>query len=415
MGRSAMDVVLDRFEKKKDSWTIQPAKLKCGKWTISVKDDALYDEIGRSELCKQVYELQKEGLLLKGGWYQTGSELEEIRYSPDKMVEFYRRTGRKPKYDTIQEMIEQVEATYGRAMEAEVKPWIRKFLVEVYDSLLNSLQEKGEIKKSLFSYYVHRDIYIKTILALSELREPIYRRHFSKKYLGDSKSFEQKQESDWSIQKQVINDAKKYHPIVSKNKDVMRDDEILQQLFIETYHQELAIKGGLRIWLNNKLVDTADFCYGVVLNAETLRYAKIDDVQVIKRVITIENKANFVEAAYEKDTLIVFSHGFFSPKERQFLIELKKHLNEEVEYYHSGDLDLGGMRIYIDIKSIFPKLKPLHMDQQTYLANIKEAEECTSEYLKKVQNLESPEELEELKSCILQHKKIIEQECLLYD
>mgnify|MGYP004567124673 FL=1 len=55
------------------------------------------------------------------------------------------------------------------------------------------------------------------------------------------------------------------------------------------------------------------------------------------------------------------------------------------------------------------------MDQQTYLANIKEAEECTSEYLKKVQNLESPEELEELKSCILQHKKIIEQECLLYD
>lgn len=39
----------------------------------------------------------------------------------------------------------------------------------------------------------------------------------------------------------------------------------------------------------------------------------------VRRIMTIENKANYESMAYAEDTLYIFCHGFFSPKERRFL------------------------------------------------------------------------------------------------
>lgn len=238
----------------------------------------------------------------------------------------------------------------------------------------------------------------------------MYKRIFSKRFLSGSKVFEN------DIQNRVIADARKWNELVDEDKEVMTDDEVLSEIGIETYHQELSIKGDLKLELDGYVIDTSAWRYGTVLNADVLKSAKLLPKQNIEKVVTIENKANFMATAYEEGTLYIFSHGFFSPKERTFLGKLREILvGTNAEYYHSSDLDYGGMRIYTYIKMhIFPELKPLYMDAKTFFRYKERAEQRDENYLEKIRKLDVPEELQELKICILETGSTIEQESMLY-
>ena len=115
----------------------------------------------------------------------------------------------------------------------------------------------------------------------------------------------------------------------------------------------------------------------------------------------------------------MYSHGFFSPAEREFLRELRKCLHTAgtgTEYYHSGDLDYGGMRIFMHIqKEIFPDLKPWRMDWETLEHYREQGEPREPEFLKKIKELEVPPELQELKAAILESGITLEQEAFLWE
>lgn len=147
-----------------------------------------------------------------------------------------------------------------------------------------------------------------------------------------------------------------------------------------------------------------------------MKNAEICQEQDICKVVTVENKANFMKMPYEEGTLLVYTHGFFSPKERFFLKKLETVLKKKrVEYFHTGDLDYGGIRIFQHIqKNIFPKLQPLWMDEETFLKYAEEAAAVEEAYLDKLRKLSVPETLEGLKKCILETGKVIEQECMLW-
>ena len=198
----------------------------------------------------------------------------------------------------------------------------------------------------------------------------------------------------------------------------MNDSEILSVLLIEDYAQELALKGPLHLkWEDGTEIHNEDWRYGNILNSDTLRYAQIAGQQPeIQRVITIENKANYMMMPWEEHTLYIFTHGFFSPKECRFLQSLNQVLEHtEVEFYHSGDLDYGGIKIFLYIqKNIFPELQPLMMDVRTYEQYrdyAEKIEDTTLEKLKKLQ-IENPV-LRQLAEKLLKEKKGIEQESFL--
>lgn len=66
--------------------------------------------------------------------------------------------------------------------------------------------------------------------------------------------------------------------------------------------------------LEGKQIDLSEWRYGTVLNSETLKYAHICEKQKIQKIITVENKANYVMMPIEEGTLIIFSHGFFTKR-----------------------------------------------------------------------------------------------------
>lgn len=171
----------------------------------------------------------------------------------------------------------------------------------------------------------------KCFLGIDRLEGSVYKRVFSKQHLGGSKVFEEK------MQKYVASVARKYYDIIDDN---MTESEILAQIYLDHYGDELSLKGDLLVKINDHVIDLSLYPYGTVLN----------------------------KLPYEKGTLVLFSHGYFSPGERRVLAELVSVLSEdEVRFYHTGDLDYGGIRIFEFIRNqIFPRLKPLNMNVETW-------------------------------------------------
>lgn len=148
------------------------------------------------------------------------------------------------------------------------------------------------------------------------------------------------------MQDKIVSLVKQYgaeDPDIALDENMSAQD-ILPQILIEEYGAMLNIKGSLNISLNGKEIDFGNMIYGCELNSDTLKYAEISNNQSIKKIITVENKANFMSMPYEEGTLLIFSHGYPSPLERKFLSGLYQILKEQsVEYYHTGDLDYGGI------------------------------------------------------------------------
>ena len=96
----------------------------------------------------------------------------------------------------------------------------------------------------------------------------VYKRQrlFSKKYLKDTKIFENE------FQDFIVSTAKIYAKELLD--DAMNDSEILSALLIEDYAQELALKGPLHLkWEDGTEIHNEDWRYGNILNSDTLRYA----------------------------------------------------------------------------------------------------------------------------------------------
>lgn len=361
-----------------------------------------YRLVSASELAAEVRSLELDGLL-HCRWYQKYSEPEACRYRLKDLPELYRRVGRREKYVRL-ELLHQYLNRFGSGLKSA---WIRQMIRDLSDQLADG-RIPSELKGAE-SYL--RDVenpvdnwpetaescgqmeLFAVLRELDGLDAPVYKRVFSSRCLRDqvvrgkkvksSKVFEQ------VYQDTVISLAVHYHPDVDENMD---DTQVLSQLGIEEYAQALALKGPARLLLDGKEIDLSVFVCGAVLNSQTLTLGTPVKDPRIRRIITVENQANYEAMPYGPDTLIIFCHGYFTPRERAFLTKLKECLEgQQVEYLHTGDLDYGGVCIFqYNRRRIFPELKPFLMDAEQFERYRKEAEPLEPETLEKLRRVEEP-------------------------
>lgn len=191
--------------------------------------------------------------------------------------------------------------------------------------------------------------FLKCLKALADLKEPEWKRVFS------SKVFEKKNDITPSkvferIYQGAVIEALKYSP---QYEEGMSDDEILAAHGILSYSQTLEWKGAVEYCMTDrngtaieKKIDTSLNYYGTVLNAQTLEHAVPNLRNSVEKIIVIENKANYESMEYDPKVLYIFCHGYFSPKEVRFLQMLMKTAPEEIQCYHWGDMDYGGIQIF---------------------------------------------------------------------
>jgi len=72
----------------------------------------------------------------------------------------------------------------------------------------------------------------------------------------------------------------------------------------------------------------------------------------------------------EEDELVIFHGGFYSPVREIFFKKVyEAGYKTGVEFYHWGDIDIGGFRMFSRLKTnIIPCLKPLLMDRNAFLS-----------------------------------------------
>ena len=260
--------------------------------------------------------------------------------------------------------------------------------------------------------------FLKCLKALADLKEPEWKRVFS------SKVFEKKNDITPSkvferIYQGAVIEALKYSP---QYEEGMSDDEILAAHGILSYSQTLEWKGAVEYCMTDrngtaieKKIDTSLNYYGTVLNAQTLEHAVPTLRNDVEKIIVIENKANYESMEYDPKVLYIFCHGYFSPKEIRFLQMLMKTAPKEIQCYHWGDMDYGGIQIFLyNEKNIFPNLTPWKMDVLSYEDALKNGKgiKLNSEKKKKLEALNAGQ-LEALKQCILESEMEIEQEMLI--
>lgn len=260
--------------------------------------------------------------------------------------------------------------------------------------------------------------FLKCLKELADLKEPEWKRVFS------SKVFEKKNDITPSkvferIYQSAVIEALKYSP---QYEEGMSDDEILAAHGILSYSQTLEWKGAVEYCMTDrngtaieKKIDTSLNYYGTVLNAQTLEHAVPNLRNSAEKIIVIENKANYESMEYDPKVLYIFCHGYFSPKEVRFLQMLMKTAPEEIQCYHWGDMDYGGIQIFLyNEKNIFPNLIPWKMDVPSYKAALEKEKgiKLCSKKQKKLEALNAGK-LEVLKQCILENKMEIEQEMLI--
>lgn len=403
--------IVKQIESGTESWR---AESQGGK-SLSNEHGELYDKKHlKSDVVQEVIQLQNRNLI-QIDWVKgyRGSDIERIRYRLEEKAAFYILYQQEVDAEFLpkQEKIRLYQEFLRNQLAQVKKLWIRAY----YQDLLERSENKR--KKDLLELLADEKKYAPCFEGLDQLTESVFKRIFSKKYLGNTKTFEQE------MQSHVISTAKKFCPDVEKEMD---DTTVLQQLWIEEYAQELSLKGKLHFCLkeengSTQEINTECYRFGTTLNSQTLEHAEIKEVQNIQKIVIFENKANYISAPYKDGILYLFSHGYFSPKEWRFLKQLHQVLKNqtscEVQYFHSGDLDYGGIKIFQYIrKTIFPELEPLQMDVETYEAYQEFTEVIdpeTLEKLKRVQD-ENPKPQELIKR-LIETGKGIEQECFLIE
>ena len=379
--------ILDKIESSSVDWRENAS----GNRSLKIQQED-FDRAGKTELLEEARMLEQQGLV-RIKWLEYGNDIEKITYCLEQAGQFYALLGLIPKRERLQNAQNKLHQWSEQAQAR----WLKAYYYDLEKTL-----EKGKQPEDLSKY--GEPLFI-CLNAMGKLKEPVYQRVFSVAVLGGTKIFETE------LRTKVISILRSYN---LDTDDAMDDKEILSQVYLEEYAQELALKGNLKISLDGRDISLSDFCYGTVLNTETLRHVQIPSDQNIRKIITVENKANYVSMPYEEGNLVVFSHGFFSPLECAFLRKLLSVL-PDVKFYHTGDLDYGGIRIFRHIRAyICPQVRPLHMDADWYDRYLQYGYEIKPETLKKLEKMRGTEPLmERLIERILEEKMGIEQECFL--
>ncbi len=360
--------------------------------------EALGSTVGRERILNQITELEKLGII-EVVWTNVKTDFKEIIFPIENMDALCGHEG----VENPKRQLEQLRQSVLSNIDQTNISWVKEYYKELLDQI-----EKGNIPENAKDENI-----FKILNALAVLEHDVWKRKFSSDVLENSKQFEEKYE------KRMITVLRDHSP---KAVDEMEDYEVLAEHHILNYSQTLEWKGAITYRIRNgnnsseeTMVDTTGMFYGTMLNAQTLGNAEPTSLKSVKKIITIENKANYESMIYDPEALYIYVHGFLSPKERAFLTKLEKIADESMEYYHWSDLDYGGIRIFQFMKkNVFSKVKPLYMDRKTYEAALQKGAgiPVTVEKLTKIKEIDAGE-LEELKQCILQYGKEIEQENLL--
>ena len=191
--------------------------------------------------------------------------------------------------------------------------------------------------QSVQSYFDALDdlkLYIKAVEEMNLLEEDTLKRNFSKKVFNNSKLFEQ-------IEQKVLKIIREF-----SEEDVEDNDELLSIYHLVKTPTFAYIKGGITIKVKDQMIDLYRYDHEIAFSSSTILDLDIIDISV-KKVITIENLTTFV-SFNNPEYIIIYLGGFHNSVKRKLLSKIK-NFDDNLKFYHFGDIDAGGLLIFEDL------------------------------------------------------------------
>lgn len=180
---------------------------------------------------------------------------------------------------------------------------------------------------------------IRAVSAIETNQKEIYIREFSVRCFGDSKELEKKTGLLGKILRRFSDDFVE-----------MDNDAIFAEYGIYRTPNYVYVKGSgsLRIGTPDSYeINLGSLHQGIGLSGEDLDCLEwLADIPV-QKIITIENLTTFFRWE-EPDCILIYLGGYHNAVRRKLLQKLYKAF-PDAEYFHFGDIDVGGFEIYRDL------------------------------------------------------------------
>ncbi len=382
-----LEELLNRYERSKwfrEGHSNQRVMMRAG----NVPAIAAMEENADSKraMIEGLARLKQRGLL-DYTWvkFEKGNLVDEIWLCTDEaaVAEAYRMTAREPKAEKLDRLMRQLE---GALDSFSSESDIHVFLTEC----MEIIREKHRMPGFFTEDANLTDDILRFLAAAEDLSSgrgespEMMERVISTRLYGDSKHFER------VVKPKVLS--------IFRHLDTgdLSDEQLLLRRGVTRWPQVFEFTGPVSILLQNgSEVSFSELTDGAYLNSGTVSHIRKVNLSSVRRILFIENKANYVDYAARRrrsNELVVFHGGVFSPAAGRWfslLAEARTHFCPEAGCFHWSDIDLGGFEIFVRLRDCyFPDLKPLMMDEETLCRNKDKAMRIGSDsYLRQVGKL----------------------------
>lgn len=352
----------------------------------------------RTDLNQATRLLEAEGLVQVRSSRYSPHEIERVDLVLDRVDAAYQRVGRAPR-----RQLEEALAAVARSWAAR---WAGDWRHSFAQSMESGVAEYGKLPAGFKpgEQALLEDL-CRTLDALGPagLHPEVPRRLFSQRVLGDSKRFE-------AIQGRVVRVLREFWPTPLPE----ADRESLAEVGILENPGQVLLAGPV-------VLD--DLSVAAVEDAVGLPSSFVERCSVTRleadSVITVENLTSFYQVVQARlpRAVVVYLGGYHNRIRRQLLLKLAGA--STLEFWHWGDMDLGGFRIFVHLqeRTGLP-LKPLMMDRATYLDHCARGMDCTPAYLRELAGLLGQTAFAPFQETIqemLGRKKRVEQESVTFE
>lgn len=291
-----------------------------------------FDEssLAYEEIHASMQELERQGMInivWKKG--KEGHIISKVVLRTEELEKVYARVSRTPKTEKV---------ARNRTLLAEMQ---RRFHTPVCQALIayldNRLQNAQSVKEFIDLSNLEETELLLTGIAQIEQNDRIYYiREFSIEHFHDSKVFE-------SLGGKIAK-AMRMFGEEHREKEL---DEILAEYGIYHTPNYVYFKGDVSLGIGNYTYQIGELRQGIGISGEDIERITFRDISQIRKVITIENLTTFFRWE-EPKSLMIYLGGYHNSVRRALLTEIYRAL-PDAEYYHFGDIDVGGFLIFEDL------------------------------------------------------------------
>ena len=328
-------------------------------------------------------------------YLKFSDDIEKIYFFEEKLNAVYEYL--KEEYGVIPQSIisKQVHEIVNKYICTEkiVQHYCESILAQVEDPRCILVPEKIEANLKMISF-------------LEKNKENLYVREASMLVYGDSKWFEN------NNYEEVCTFLRTATGRIREEGE--RNDAILSSFYITPVEQEIFIKGSWTIEWEQYVLNVSKFQGGIAIASGDVQNIKNISVNT-GSVMTIENKTSF-QRLKDGNFAMIYLGGFANRHQIEFLKKVISD-NPNVEYYHFGDIDVGGFLIHKHLCRETAKKFKLYCMGIQQLCDIRFSHclrELTDNDMIRLEALMEEDLYKEVLSYMKEHNVKLEQEIVSY-